>query len=94
MTTQKHLNCEGESCSLVAEQCAPHIFLTCLKFVTCHKWVLPTVRGMVTEHQYLMATWSQSSLATFLDIRLERFGSTDMSRIASCGMTKWNRNLE
>jgi hypothetical protein len=36
MATQKHLNCEGESCSMLADKCAPHVFLTCLKFLTCH----------------------------------------------------------
>jgi hypothetical protein len=45
MTTQKHLNCEGESCSLLAKKCSPHVFLICLKFLTCHKcaafqWIL------------------------------------------------------
>ena len=38
MATQKHLNCEGESGSLLADKCSPHIFLTCLNFLTCHKW--------------------------------------------------------
>ena len=57
MATQKHLNCEGESCSVLAEKCSPHVVLTCLKFVTCHEWALLTARGMVTQHQYLIATW-------------------------------------
>jgi hypothetical protein len=41
MATQKHLNCEGESCSLLADKCSPHVFLTCLKFLTCHEWAPP-----------------------------------------------------
>ena len=31
IATKKHLNCEGESCSLLADKCSPHVFLTCLK---------------------------------------------------------------
>jgi hypothetical protein len=45
MATQKHLNCEGESCLLLAEKCSPHVFLTCLMFLTCHKLALPTGLG-------------------------------------------------
>jgi hypothetical protein len=58
MATQEHLNCEGESCLLLIEKCSPHVFLTCLMFLTCHKWALPTAWGMVTQHQYLITTCS------------------------------------
>jgi hypothetical protein len=37
MATQKHLNCESESCLLLAEKCSPHVFVTYLMFLTCHK---------------------------------------------------------
>jgi len=42
MATQKHLNREGESCSLLVEKCSPQVFLTCLMFLTCHEWALLT----------------------------------------------------
>jgi len=65
MATQKHLNCESESCPLLAEKCSPHVFLARLKFLTCHEWVplnrLPVnsrTCGMVTQDRYLIATWS------------------------------------
>ena len=47
MATQKHLNCEGESCLLLAEKCSPHVFLACLMFLTCHEWALLTSCDMV-----------------------------------------------
>ncbi len=40
MATQKHFNCEGEGCSLLAEKRSPHVFLTCLMFLACHEWAL------------------------------------------------------
>ena len=49
MATQKHLNCEGESCSLLADKCSPHVFLTCLKFLTCHEWALSTAFQWILE---------------------------------------------
>jgi hypothetical protein len=49
MATQKHLNCEGESCSLLTEKCSPHVFLTCLKFLTCHEWALLTAFHWILE---------------------------------------------
>jgi len=42
MATQKHLNCEGKSCSLLAEKCSPHVFVTCLMFLIFHEWALLT----------------------------------------------------
>jgi hypothetical protein len=41
MATQKHLDCEGESCLLFTKKCSPHVSLTCLVFFTCHEWVPP-----------------------------------------------------
>jgi hypothetical protein len=49
MAAQKHLNCEGESGSLLADKCSPHIFLTCLNFLTCHKWDLLTAFQWILE---------------------------------------------
>jgi hypothetical protein len=60
MATQKHLNCERESCPLLAEKCSPHVFLICLKFLTCHECaLLPDSRicGMITQYRYSIATW-------------------------------------
>jgi hypothetical protein len=42
MATQKHLNCKRESCPLLAKKCSPHVFVICLKFLTCHEWALLT----------------------------------------------------
>ena len=49
MATQKHLNCERESCPLLAVECSPHVFLICLKFLTCHKWALLTAFHWILE---------------------------------------------
>jgi hypothetical protein len=49
MATQKHLNCERESCPLLAEKCSPHVFLICLKFLTRHEWTLLTAFWWILE---------------------------------------------
>jgi hypothetical protein len=49
MATQKHLNCEGESCSLLADKGTPHVFLTCLKLLTCHEWAFLTAFQWILE---------------------------------------------
>jgi len=55
MATQKHLNCEGESCSLLADKCSPHVFLTCLKFLTCHEWASrPPSSGFLEPAAWLL----------------------------------------
>jgi len=48
MATQKHLNCERKSCPLLTDKCSPHVFLTCLKFFTCHEW------GLLTAFQWIL----------------------------------------
>jgi hypothetical protein len=40
MTTQKHLNREGEGGSLFEDQCSPHAFLIDFKVSACHLFIL------------------------------------------------------
>jgi|ERR1700677_2129545 hypothetical protein len=98
MTTQKHLNRERETCLLPAEKCSPHIFLICLKFLTCHECAFFLVDSrtcdMITRHRDSRATWYESLRATFLDVYVEEIGPTDKSCMAFSGMAKWNRDLE